>query len=333
MEYRQLGSSELEVSAIILGTWAVGGWMWGGTDEANALAAVQKAVDLGMTSIDTAPAYGFGLSEQIVGRAVKGRRDKVQILTKYGLRWDRQEGELFFQTADARGKKLTVYRCARKKSVIEECERSLRRLGTDCIDLYQCHWRDHTTPVEETMEAMERLIQEGKVRAAGVSNFTAEEIEAARQVVPVASDQPPYSMVKRDIEKDLLPYCREHDVGVIVYSPLQLGLLTGKLTLEREFPPDDQRSGSAYFKPENRRKVIAFLNEIRPIADAHGATIAQLVINWTIHRPGVTAALVGARNPAQAEENAAAGDFALDQEEAARIDELLEGLKLDLPQR
>jgi len=330
VEYRQLGSSDVKVSTVILGTWAIGGWMWGGTDDRAALEAIGKAIDAGMTSIDTAPIYGFGHSERVVGQGIAGRRDQVQILTKYCLRWDREEGELFFETAGPDGKPTKVYRNARKQSVIEECERSLQRLGTDYIDLYQCHWRDNTTPVAETMEAMEKLLADGKIRAAGVSNFTVEEIRQAREVVPLAADQPPYSMVRRDIEAELLPYCRQNNVGVIVYSPLQLGLLTGKVSMDREFPRDDQRHGSPYFRPANRRRVLAFLEEIRPIADAHGATLAQLVISWTIRRPGVTAALVGARNPQQAEENAAAAGLSLTEEETRQIDSLLDDLKLEL---
>jgi len=330
MEYRKLGSSDVEVSAVTMGTWAIGGWLWGGTDDEQAVAAIRKAVDAGMTSIDTAPIYGFGHSEKIVGRAIAGKRDKVRLLTKYGLRWDLEEGEFFFDSADNDGKALQVHRNATKHSVIEECEQSLKRLGTDHIDLYQCHWRDHTTPVAETMEAMDKLLKDGKIRAAGVSNFTVEEIEAACKVVPLASDQPPYSMVRRGIEADVLPHCREHGVGVIVYSPLQLGLLTGKLTMDRRFPDSDQRAKSPYFRPDNRRKVIAFMEQLRPLAEAHHATAAQLVIHWTIHRPGITSALVGARNPQQAEENAAAADVQLTEDETRRLDELVDGLKLDL---
>ena len=330
MEYRKLGSSDVEVSAVTMGTWAIGGWLWGGTDDEQAVAAIRKAVDAGMTSIDTAPIYGFGHSEEIVGQAIAGKRDKVRILTKYGLRWDLEEGEFYFDSADNDGHPVKVYCNAKKHSVIEECEQSLKRLGTDYIDLYQCHWRDHTTPVAETMEAMDKLLKDGKIRAAGVSNFTVEEIEAACKVVPLASDQPPYSMVCRGIEADILPYCREHGVGVIVYSPLQLGLLTGKLTMDRRFPNSDQRAKSPYFRPANRRKVIAFMEQLRPLAEAHHATAAQLVIHWTIHRPGVTSALVGARNPQQAEENAAAADLRLTEEETRRLDELVDGLNLDL---
>jgi len=331
MEYRQLGDSDVKVSAVTLGTWAIGGWMWGGTDEQAAVAAIRKAIDAGMTSIDTAPIYGMGVSESIVGKAIAGRRDEVQVLTKYGMRWDLDQGQFWFNTRTPDGQEVKVYRCAKADSIVTECERSLKRLGVECIDLYQCHWRDNTTDVEETMRAIEKLLAAGKIRAAGVSNFTAEEIESARAVVPVASNQPPYSMLKRDIEADLVPYCVEHNVGLIVYSPLQLGILTGKVTMDRTFPPGDQRAGSPYYKPANRRKVLDLVDRLRPIAAAHDATIAQLVINWTIHREGITAALVGARNPDQAAENAAATDFTLSDDETGQINALLADLKLDMP--
>ena len=329
MEYRQLGGSSVKVSAVTLGTWAIGGWMWGGSDERAAVSAIQKAVDLGMTSIDTAPMYGFGLSEELVGKALKGRRDKAQILTKYAMRWDADEGHFWFETQMPDGRKVKVYLNAKKHSIIEECERSLKRLQTDCIDLYQCHWRDITTPVEESMEAIAQLLKQGKIRAAGVSNFSPEDMEAAARVVPVASDQPPYSMVRRDIEADVLPYCRKRNIGVIVYSSMQLGLLSGTLTMDRQFPKDDQRAGSPYFKPANRKKVIEFLATIRPIAEVHRATVSQLVINWTIHRPGITSALVGARTPEQVTENAGAAAFRLTPAETKQIDTLLDGLKLE----
>ena len=330
MEYRRLGQSDINVSAITFGAWAIGGWMWGGTDEQDAVAAIRKAMDLGVTTIDTAAVYGFGLSEQFVAKAVAGKRDKVQILTKYGIRWDDGEGEFHFETRDSRGHPVKLYKNARPQSVMYECEQSLKRLGTDFIDVYQCHWRDCTTPVEETMGAMDKLLKAGKIRAVGVSNFTVEDMEAARKVVPLVSSQPPYSMVLRDAEKDVLPFCRENKIGVIVYSPLQRGLLTGKIKPGHKFADGDHRAGGKFFRPQNVEKVLRFLDELRPIAEAHGATLAQLVINWTIHRSGITAALVGARNPGQAEENAKAGDFTLSDEETRRIDELLEGLKLDV---
>lgn len=329
MEYRQLGTSDVKVSAITFGAWAIGGWMWGGTDEADAIAAMETAIDLGVTTIDTAAIYGYGYSEELVGKAIRGKRDQVQVLTKYGMRWDSEEGELSFQWPDADGRVRKIYRNSRKDSVIHECEQSLKRLGIDCIDLYQCHWRDTSTPLAETMEAMDTLLKDGKIRAVGVSNFTVEDIEACSEIIPIASDQPPYSMVERGAETDLIPYCREHDIAVIVYSPLQRGLLTGKITEDYKFNEGDHRAGNPFFRPESVRKVNAFLAEIRPIAEGHGATLAQLVIRWTMDRPGVTAALVGARNPKQAAENAKAADLELSDEETNRIDELLDQLTLD----
>ncbi len=330
MEYRRLGQSELNVSAVTLGAWAIGGLFWGGTDERDSIAAIQRSIDLGVTSIDTAPVYGCGKSEEIVGKAIKGRRSQVQLLTKFGLRWDTEEGSFYFEIQDADGRSYRVFRLATKKWVIRECEESLRRLGTDYIDLYQHHWPDPKVPVDETFEGVERLLQDGKILAAGVCNYSPQQIAAAAEIVPLVSCQPPYSMLRRDIEIDVLPYCREQGMGAIVYSPLQLGLLTGKVPVEREFPETDIRSRSPYFKKENRRRVLEFLEKLEPIAKHHKATIAQLVVNWTIHQPGVTAALVGARNPAQAEENSGALKFKLSPEEIRRINDQLADLKLDL---
>ena len=332
MIHRKLGNSELEVPVITFGAWAVGGWMWGGTDEDQAIAAIRKAVELGVSAIDTAAVYGFGCSEEIVARAVEPyKRDEILIFTKFGLRWDLDgDVEKQWPSKDADGKAMTVKHCARADSIVYECEQSLRRLKSDHIDLYQQHWPDPGTPIAESMGALDKLLEQGKIRAAGASNFNVELLEEAVKVVDLASLQPPYSMVARDAEKAELPWCTEHNVGVIVYSPLQGGLLTGKITEDYEFKGDDHRAGSPLFAGENLRKVNAFLDEIRPIAEAHGATLAQLVINWTVHRPGVTGALVGARNPRQAEENAKALDFTLTGEQTAEINEKLEGLKLKI---
>ncbi len=331
MEYRRLGDSDLEVSAIGFGAWAIGGWMWGGTDEQAAVDAIRHAVDLGMTTIDTAAAYGYGLSEQLVGRALRGLpRDRVQVLTKFGLRWDDPRGEYFFTWREPDGSPVDIRRNARRDSVIEECERSLDRLGIERIDLFQCHWRDHTTPVDETMEALDRLIAQGKVRAAGVSNFTVEELSECRRTLPIASNQPPYSMVNRGIEAEMVPWCHDQPVGLIVYSPLQKGLLTGKMRPHQPFPPGDHRADDRFFRPANVAAVNTMLERIRPIAEAHGATLAQLAIAWTIRRPGITCALVGARDPDQAEENARAAEIRLSEGEEAAIDAALEDLDLDL---
>lgn len=330
MEYRQLGTSDVHVSVVTFGAWAIGGWMWGGQDEAEALAAIETSIDVGATSIDTAAVYGYGASEKLVGKAIAGKRDKVQILTKFGLRWDSDQGVSAFQWTDPQTGTKTIYANSRKESVVHECEQSLKRLGTDYIDLYQCHRRDESTPIAETMEAMERLITSGKIRAAGVSNYNVEDLAAANQIVPLASDQPPYSMINRGVEADVLPWCRNNNVGVVVYSPLQRGLLTGKITEDYKFNEGDHRANSAFFQPENVRQINAFLAKIKPIAEAHNATLGQLAINWTICRPGVTAALVGARNSRQAAENAKAADFRLSADEISQIDALLDELQLDV---
>ena len=330
MEYRQLGTTGLKITEVALGAWAIGGWLWGGTDEKQAVAGIQTAVDLGMTSLDTAPMYGFGLSEELVGRAIKGRRDKVQVLTKFGLRWDAASGTFYFDTQDPRGRPVKVYKWGGAKSVFEECEASLRRLGIDYIDLYQHHWPDESTPIEETMDACSKLLKQGKIRAVGVSNYTIEMMEAARKVVPLASDQPPYSMLKREIEKDVVPWCVEHKVGLVVYSPLQNGILAGKVPPDRKFGEGDLRTWSHFYTPENRRRILVFLDGLRPIAESHRATVAQVVINWTIHRPGITCALVGVRNPDQARENAGAASFKLTEAETRQVDAALAELKLEM---
>ncbi|HUU49475.1 MAG TPA: aldo/keto reductase [Nitrospinota bacterium] len=326
MELRKLGKSELEVPIIIFGAWAIGGWLWGGTDDEKAVSAIHKALDLGMTCIDTAPVYGFGHSEEIVGRAIKGRRDDVIIATKCGLRWDLEEGELFFETIDSRGKALKIYRNLKAHSIKEECELSLKRLSVDVIDLYQCHWPDSTTSPDETMETLLRLKEEGKIRAIGVSNFTTEMIKTCLKYGDVASDQPKYSLLFRDIEKDILPYCRKHDIGLIVYGPLGQGLLTGKVTMERKFNQGDLRIDQPWFQPKNRRRILDTLEKIKPIAKEHNATLAQLSINWVISEPGVTSAIVGARNPEQVIENAGASDFRLSKEERSIIKGCFEAL-------
>jgi aryl-alcohol dehydrogenase-like predicted oxidoreductase len=330
MEYRHLGESDLRVSTVALGAWAIGGWLWGGTDDEKAVAGIRRALDLGMTTLDTAAVYGFGHSETVVGRAIRGRRQEVQLLTKFGLRWDLEKGVDYFDSQDNEGRPVHICKFAGRESVLEECDRSLRRLGTDHLDLYQHHWPDASTPIEETFDACARLLKAGKIRAVGVSNYTVQMMEEARKIVPLASDQPPYSMLKRDIEADVLPWCRKHGVGVLAYSPLQNGLLTGKVGLDREFPPTDLRSRNPYFTKENRRRVLRFLDAIRPIAERMGATLAQLVIAWTVRQPGITSALVGVRDPRQAEEDARAADLALSDEDLAAIADRLAEVRLDL---
>ncbi|GAB3258464.1 aldo/keto reductase [Larkinella harenae] len=329
MDYRKLGETDVTVSAITFGAWAAGGWMWGGTERKDAVEAIRASYDLGVTSIDTAPVYGQGTSEEIVGEAIKGiARDKVQILTKYGMRWDLAKGTLAFHTQNNDGNPIDVYKYAGKESVIKECEDSLKRLGTDYIDLLQIHWPDVTTPIAETMEAVSRLIEQGKVRAAGVSNYSLEQMKEAEQTLKLASNQVSYSMVKRDIEAELVPYCLENHKSILAYSPLERGLLAGKIKPGHQFAEGDHRVNYKSFKDGNIDRVWAFLEKIKPVAEQKQITLSQLVIRWTIDQPAITAALVGARNAEQAVQNARAIDVQLTAEETAFINQQLATVQL-----
>lgn len=330
MEYRKLGKSDLEVSVVTFGAWAAGGWMWGGTERKDSIQAIQKAYDLGVTSIDTAPIYGQGASEEIVGEAIKNiSRDKVQILTKYGMRWNEAKGDFAFKSKDNDGNDIDIYKYAAKNSIIKECEDSLQRLCTDYIDLYQVHWPDTTTPIAETMEAVATLIKQGKVRHAGVCNYNADQVREAQKYIDLVSNQVPYSMVKRDIEKQVVPYCIENDISILAYSPLERGLLTGKLKPGHHFAEGDHRAALYFFKDENIKRTNLFLDSMKAMSQEKNATLAQLVIRWTIEQPGITIALVGARNAEQSVQNAKAVNIKLSREEIEFINEELEKLVLE----
>lgn len=329
MNYRKIGHSDVSLTEITFGAWAIGGWMWGGADRQEAIKAIHSALDQGITSIDTAPIYGQGTSEEIIAEALKGvKRDEVQIATKCGMRWDLTKGDFAMKSKDNNGREIDIYKYAGKESVIEECENSLRRLKTDYIDLYQLHWPDVTTPIAETMEAMDKLLQQGKIRAAGVCNYSFDQLQEAEKTIRLASAQEPYSMVKRGIEKKIVPWCKENDKAILAYSPLQRGLLTGKFSPDHEFNEGDTRKGVKYFTPENIQRVNGLLKEIEPIAKDKNATLAQLVIRWTLEQPGITIALVGARNPKQVLENARAADIKLNAEELDAINEAIDKLTL-----
>ena len=331
MEYRKIGNSELELSVVTFGAWAAGGWMWGGNESTDAIKAIQESYDLGVTSIDTAPVYGQGTSEEIVGKAIRGvPRDKVQILTKYGLSWDTKKGQFFFSSFDNSGNPIAIHRLASKETIIKECETSLRLLKTDYIDLYQIHWADPTTPIQETMEAVAKLVQQGKVRYAGVCNYTAEQMKEAEKYISLVSNQVPYSMVKRDIESELIPYVLENNKSILAYSPLERGLLTGKMKIGQQFASGDHRAGLQFFTPENIKRTNDFLYKIRPLAAEKNASLGQLVIRWTVEQPGITIALVGARNAEQAIQNAKAMDIKLTAEELGFMTEELNKLRLEL---
>lgn len=316
MEYRNIGDSEINASVIAFGAWAAGGWMWGSTDRKDAVEAIVAAYEVGVTTIDTAPIYGQGASEEIVGEALKDiPRDKTQILTKYGMRWDLEKGDFAFHSKKNNGEEIEIYKYAGKESIIYECEQSLKRLGTDYIDLYQIHWPDSTTPLDETFEAVVQLMEQGKVRYAGVCNYNAQLMAEAEKTVPLVSNQIPFSMVNRGVEEETIPYCIKHNKAVLAYSPLERGLLTGKIKPGYEFQEGDHRASHPHFQPDFIERTNVLLERIKPLADDKAVTLAQLVLRWTIERPGITIALVGARNAHQSVQNAKAMDFNISQEE------------------
>jgi len=296
----------LRASAVGLGTWAIGGWMWGGTDDVAAQDAIRAGLDAGITLIDTAPAYGLGHAEEVVGRAIRGRRDQVVIATKCGLVWHDQRGPYFFSQGG-----LPVHRDLSPAAIRHEVEASLHRLQTDRIDLYITHWQDPTTPIPETVAALKALQAEGKILAYAASNTSPDDLAAYRAAGGIAAVQEEYSMLQRRIEATHLPACRDNGIAVMGYSVLGLGLLSGGITADRVFAGDDQRREDPRFTPENRARVDQLMQAIRPVADHHGASPSQVVIAWTLAQPGLTFALCGARNPDQARGNAKAGRLRL----------------------
>lgn len=311
---REIGRSGIEASAIGLGTWAIGGWMWGGTDESRSIKAIQASIDAGVSLIDTAPAYGQGVAEEIVGKAIKGRRDEVVLATKCGLVWHVQKGNHFFDYDGA-----PVHRYLGKDAIVYEVEQSLKRLGTDYIDHYITHWQDPTTPAAETMEALELLKTQGKIRSIGASNTTPADVRAYLEAGQLDAVQEEYSMVQRAVEAEMAPLCQDNGVSILSYSSLALGLLTGKVGPDRVFEGDDQRKDNPRFSISNREKVARLMGAIGPIATAHSATKAQVVIAWTLQQPGITFSLCGARDAAQAVENAKAGQIRLSGDDIAEI--------------
>jgi aryl-alcohol dehydrogenase-like predicted oxidoreductase len=315
MRTRILGYTGVPLTTIGLGTWAIGGggwaFAWGEQDDADSIATIRRALDLGINWIDTAAVYGLGHSEEIVGRAIAGRRHEVFIATKCGRVWD--EGS------------TTPYGRLTAESVRREAEASLRRLNIEQIDLYQIHWPNPEPQIEEAWATIADLVKEGKVRYAGVSNFNVAQLQRIQPIHPVASLQPPYSMLARGVEEELLSYCAAHQIGVIVYSPMQAGLLTGKVTREwvEQLPDDDWRKRNPRFRDPELSANLALVEGLRPIAERAGKTVAQLALAWVLRRPEVTAAIVGARRPAQIEETVAASDWDLSAEEIAAIDALL----------
>jgi aryl-alcohol dehydrogenase-like predicted oxidoreductase len=315
MKTRKLGYTDMEFTVIGMGTWAIGGgdnpYGWGPQDDRDSIAAIQQAIDLGVNWLDTAKGYGHGHSEEVVGQAIKGRRDQVAVATKCGILW-KEDGS-------------DIYGHLKADSIKRECESSLKRLGVDVIDLYQIHWPLPDEGIEEGWGAIADLIQEGKVRHGGVSNFSVEQLERIKDIHPIASLQPPYSLLERGVETNTLDYCRQNNIGVIVYSPMQAGLLTGKMTKERvaAMPADDWRRGAPHFQEPALSINLELVERLRTIAEKHNRPIPHVAIAWVLRRPEVTGAIVGGRTAAQVAENARAADFVLPEEDIVAIDELL----------
>jgi len=316
MQTRKLGYTDLYLTTVGLGTWAIGGggWAygWGPQDDTDSIRTIQRALDLGINWIDTAAVYGLGHSEEIVGKAIRGRRDQVVIATKCGLVWD--EGS------------TTPYGRLKAWSVRQEVEASLRRLGVDVIDLYQIHWPNPDEDIEEAWATIADLVREGKVRYAGVSNFSVEQMKRIQPIHPIASLQPPYNMLRRDIEAEILPFCAANNIGVIVYSPMASGVLTEKFSPQwgASLPEDDWRKKySGHLREPELSANLMLVEGLKAIASRYGRTVSQLAIAWTLRRPEVTAAIVGARRPEQIEQTAPAADWVLPPEVLAEIDDLL----------
>ncbi len=313
MQRRQLGYTDLKLTTVGLGTWAMGGpWQfgWGPQDDGEAIAAILTALEEGINWIDTAPVYGCGHSEELVGKALRQTSQKPFIATKCGLLWNDKREKIS---------------CLKGESIREECHASLKRIGVEVIDLYQMHWGEPDEDVEEGWTEMARLAQEGKVRYIGVSNFNLRQIKRVREVAPVASLQPPYSMLHREVEDELLDYCADNNIGVVVYSPMQRGLLTGKFSQQRlaALSLDDHRRKSPDFEEPQFSATLQLVDRLRPIAERSGGTLAQLAISWVLRRSEVTAAIVGARRPDQIKETAKAGDWKLAAEYTEQIEQLL----------
>jgi aryl-alcohol dehydrogenase-like predicted oxidoreductase len=313
-ETRQLGNSDMRLTPIGYGAWAIGGgnweFAWGAQDDDESVRTIERALDSGINWIDTAAIYGLGHSEEVVAKALKNSQHKPYIFTKCSMRWSSDR---------------TIYRSLKAGSLQEEIEDSLRRLRVDAIDLYQIHWPNPEDEIEEGWETLAKFKEQGKVRYIGVSNFNVAQMKRAQKIAPITSLQPPYSMLRRDIEAEILPFCKQHNIGVINYSPMVSGLLTGKMTAERvkSLPEDDWRRRSPNFNEPKLSKNLRLVELLREIGRQHGVEPGVVAIAWTLRHPAITAAIVGARRPDQIDGILPAAKFRLSQQEIARIEKFL----------
>jgi aryl-alcohol dehydrogenase-like predicted oxidoreductase len=309
METATVAGTPLRVSRVGIGTWAIGGWMWGGTDEEQSVSAIRAAIDHGINIIDTAPAYGFGRSEEIVGKAIAdaGLRSRVVLASKVGLVW--RDGQ--------------VYRNASRERIAQEIQDSLRRLRTDTIDIYQVHWPDPLVPIEETAEAMNTLFERGTIRAIGVSNFSVEQMERFRKVAPLHVLQSPYNLFEREIDAEILPYCREQGIAVLGYGALCRGLLSGRMRADTEFDGDDLRRNDPKFQSPRFRQYLAAVERLDQLAkNRFGKRVIHLAVRWMLDQ-GTTVALWGARNPQQLRAVDEVSGWSIDSAAKAEIDRIL----------
>ena len=313
-ELRQLGDSDLHLTPIGFGAWAIGGgnweFAWGPQDDNDSVNAIRRAVDLGVNWIDTAAIYGLGHSEEVVAKALKGISKKPYVFTKCSMRWH-----------DDR----TIYRSLRAASLEEELNASLRRLNVDTIDLYQIHWPNPEAEIEEGWSALAKFREQGKIRHFGVSNFNVDQMKRAQKIAPITSLQPPYSMLRRAIEQEVLPFAQENNIGVINYSPMLSGMLTGKMTRERlaQMPQDDWRRRAPEFNEPRLSRNLRLVELLREIGSAHGVEAGVVAVAWTLHHPAITAAIVGGRSEQQVEGVAPALHFRLSDEDYERINQFL----------
>ncbi|MDR2441317.1 MAG: aldo/keto reductase [Planctomycetaceae bacterium] len=334
MQYRLLGTTNIQASVIGFGTYPLGGWMWGGTDESTAIRTIQTALDYGINLIDTAPIYGYGLAEEIVGKAIRNKRSQAVVATKCGIVWDTKDwqpgkGELHVY-GDEKGltqntNHYRFYRYLKPESIIREVEASLKRLQTDYIDLLQTHAQEQTTPIEETMTALEKLRDQGKIRAIGSSNVTRVQLESYCNAGTLDSTQEPYSFINRSIEeKGFLEVCDLNKVSFLAYAPLEQGLLTGTLQPDFQYPEGDFRQNDPRFTPENINRINNALDRLKPIQEQYGFSTSQLMLAWTVSRYEKMHVLCGMRTPKRITENTKAGTVILSENEMKLMDQLFD---------
>jgi len=316
LEYRELGKTGTKVSAVGFGCWAMWASGWGDVDDSESISAARRALDLGINFFDTAPGYGFNHSEKVLAKALEGKRKEAFLATKCGIDWEEKTGKIWKNSSPA--------------YIRKDCERSLQTLNTDRIDLLQVHWPDEKVPISDTMGELAKLQKEGKIKYIGVSNYSVAQMKECRKYIELVSLQPPFSMLNRGVEQEILPFCLEQKISALAYSPIQQGLLTGKYTRDAVFPENDMRLHNPMFKGVIFEKIIAAVEEFKKMAKGYGRTMTQFAINWVLCNPALTVAIVGAKKPAQVEENAGGAGWKISDEDLKKTYEILDRLQQEI---